>query len=101
MVHTHDNGKLIRCGVLRAIKRVVCELQGKAGYYVIYDGKFYPLHGEAEFERLIEGARKEKYDFFHNEVDGVWGNPSKLKVLAPSPYIVDGEAIGPCYNFRR
>jgi hypothetical protein len=101
MVHTKENGKLVQCGVLRAIERVVFELQGKSGLFVRYDSRYFPLHGEAEFVQLLDGAKKEKYAFFHNEIYGLWGNPSRLKELTPSAYIVEGEAIGPCYNFLR
>lgn len=79
-----DKTHLEVCGVLESVERSVYMFEGRNGQWVRYSNCYYPLHTAKEFSEFLVNAKKDKCEFWNNEI-APFGNA--IKDTEPAPFI--------------
>lgn len=65
-----DKERVVVCGVMGSIERIVFQLEGQQGNWVRYEGSYRLLHSSNEFIELLKNAKKRQFGFFNNVLHG-------------------------------
>lgn len=72
------------CGVMGSIERIVYQLVGQQGQWVLYKGSYRPLHSKDKFSNLLRNAKNNQFRFFNNVLHG--GDDATTHT-EPAPFI--------------